>query len=331
MTVSDDGLAVMVKAAPCDTVKLRVTEGAAAYCELPACEACIEQVPAASVVAVVPDTLQIVGVVEAKLTVSPELAFALKATFSPITCAEIALNVIVWLASTVKLWVTGAAAENCELPAWEAWIEHVPPFARATDVPETVQTEVVRDEKLTANPELADALSVNDMPCGSLGIEGKVMVWLKNSPVPFSAIDCVAGFPFKALSVSRAAPVSGPPAVGEKLMLMLQLAPAASTVVAEQSAGEPEPGTCAKFVLTLRPVAVRFALPMFCKVNDCGLSLLVLPIAVVTKVRAGAWARCHSITAVLLSVKMLPRASTVTFAAPWPKNTWLPPAAISIS
>ena len=95
MTVSEDGLAVMVKAAPCDTVKLCVTEVAAAYCELPACEACIEQVPAARMVAVVPDTLQIVGVAEPKLTVSPELAFALKATVAPITCAEIALNVIV--------------------------------------------------------------------------------------------------------------------------------------------------------------------------------------------------------------------------------------------
>jgi hypothetical protein len=61
------------------TEKLTVTGVAAAYVPLPACEAVIEQVPAAMNVAVVPLTVHICGVSEVKVTGSPELAVAVSA------------------------------------------------------------------------------------------------------------------------------------------------------------------------------------------------------------------------------------------------------------
>jgi len=58
------------------TVKLCVTGGAAAQLAFPACGAVIEQVPAATLVTVLPEIVQTLGVVEAKLTGSSELAVA---------------------------------------------------------------------------------------------------------------------------------------------------------------------------------------------------------------------------------------------------------------
>ena len=43
------------------------------------------------------------------------------------------------------------------LPAWLAVIEHMPRAAIVTVLPETVQTDVVVEAKLTAKPELAVA------------------------------------------------------------------------------------------------------------------------------------------------------------------------------
>ena len=45
-------------------------------------------------------------------------------------------------------------------PAWLAVIEQEPPAAIVTVFPETVQTEVVVEAKLTGRPELAVALTV---------------------------------------------------------------------------------------------------------------------------------------------------------------------------
>jgi hypothetical protein len=53
------------------------------------------QVPAVANVAVVPETVQTAGVSEAKLTVKPELADALRLSGVPSTCVGIGLNVIV--------------------------------------------------------------------------------------------------------------------------------------------------------------------------------------------------------------------------------------------
>src|SRR6185312_6408699 len=58
------------------TAKVCVTGVAAAKVALPVCAAVIEHVPGATRVTVVPATVQTARVVEAKLTVSPELAVA---------------------------------------------------------------------------------------------------------------------------------------------------------------------------------------------------------------------------------------------------------------
>ncbi len=62
---------------------------------------------------------------------------------------------------TPKLRVTAVAAAKKLLPAWVASIEQVPCATNVTVLPETVQTVVVVDAKLTASPEVAVALTVN--------------------------------------------------------------------------------------------------------------------------------------------------------------------------
>jgi hypothetical protein len=64
----------------------------------------IVQVPLPTNEAVVPDTVQTLGVVEANVTASPELADALSVTVPPAVCAAIAGNVMVWVAAfTLKV------------------------------------------------------------------------------------------------------------------------------------------------------------------------------------------------------------------------------------
>ncbi len=216
----------------------------------------------------------------------------------------------------VKLCVTGVAAAYCALPACEALMVHAPPFTRVAVAPETVQTLEVRDVKLTGSPEEAVALSVRVVPmvCGeAIGLNA--MVWLFNWPTPLNVMVWVAGWPFSALSVSVTVPVSEPPTVGVKLTLTLQLWPGVSEKLAVQSAGVPDPGTCAKLELTVRPgaEAESEALPMFSTVNDRGLSALVLPTGVAANVKVGGGERCSSTTSLLLPCsvrKMLPAPST---------------------
>jgi hypothetical protein len=121
------------------------------------------QVPAATSVTVVPDTVQIPVVWELKVTVNPEEAVALTANgAAPRTRAESAPNVIVCEACvTWKLWSTGVAAAYVLLPACDARMVQAPPAISVTVAPDTVHTPVVREPKLTANPELALAMSVN--------------------------------------------------------------------------------------------------------------------------------------------------------------------------
>jgi hypothetical protein len=71
----------------------------------------MEHVPAMSRDAFVPDTVQTVGVVEVRLTASPELAFAERLTLDPATSVPMAAKVMVWLVLwTVKPRFTLAAA-----------------------------------------------------------------------------------------------------------------------------------------------------------------------------------------------------------------------------
>jgi hypothetical protein len=80
------GLKVMV-CVPALTVKLCVAGVAAAYWPPPGCDAVMVQVPWAINVAVVPETIQTEGVVEAKLTVRPVAV--------PPELTDVALNVSV--------------------------------------------------------------------------------------------------------------------------------------------------------------------------------------------------------------------------------------------
>ena len=55
---------------------------------------------------------------------------------------------------------------------------HVPVVASVALVPDTVHTVGVSDVKLTAKPELADALRVSEPPTTWVGIALNVMVWV---------------------------------------------------------------------------------------------------------------------------------------------------------
>ena len=69
------------------------------------------QVPEVSMVAVVPETEQSIGVVDVKLTTKPELAVAESVSGVPTVCVAIAPKVMVCEAAfTVKLRETGVAA-----------------------------------------------------------------------------------------------------------------------------------------------------------------------------------------------------------------------------
>ena len=115
----------------------------------------------------VPPAVHTDGVVVVKLTDSPELAVALtwNAPDRSLRFGSVA-KLIVWLAldDTVKLRVTGGAALNVLLPAWEAVMEQVPAAARlmvAPFVPPDVHTPGVDEANVTGNPELAMALTAN--------------------------------------------------------------------------------------------------------------------------------------------------------------------------
>ena len=78
------------------------------------------QVPAATKVAVVPLTVQMLVVCEAKDTTKPELAVADSVSGVPTVCAAGVEKEMVWLcraALTVKLCGTAVAAAYVELPA----------------------------------------------------------------------------------------------------------------------------------------------------------------------------------------------------------------------
>ncbi len=144
---------------------------------MPACEAVSIHVPAAIGVAVLPATVQMPVVEEAKLTVSPELAVALRLSGAPTVCAAMALNVIVWpCAFTTKLCATAGAAAYVAFPGCEAVIVQVPSATNVALVPDTVHTLAVDEAKLTAKAELVVALKVNGVPTVCAAIAANVIV-----------------------------------------------------------------------------------------------------------------------------------------------------------
>jgi len=163
------------------TWKLRFTAVAAAQLVLPDCVAWMVQVPTATSVTVAPDTVQKDGVVEAKLTVSPELAVApILNGVVPNGWFKSVAKVMVWLpAFTWKPWFTGVAAAQLELPVCVAWMVQVPTATSVTVAPDSVQKEGVVEAKPTASPEDAVAPTLNGaVPKGWFESVAKLMVWL---------------------------------------------------------------------------------------------------------------------------------------------------------
>jgi NADPH-dependent 7-cyano-7-deazaguanine reductase QueF-like protein len=121
------------------------------------------QVPTATKVTVDPDIVQIVEVCELKLTGKPEVAVAATANgAAPNATFESVPKLIVWGAFvTLKLSLTGVAAEYEVFPTWVAWIVQVPTATNVTVDPDIVQIVEVCELKLTGRPEVAVALTAN--------------------------------------------------------------------------------------------------------------------------------------------------------------------------
>ena len=144
----------------------------------PACEAVIEQVPPISSDAVLPDTVQTAGVVEANFTARPELAVADKTTDEPAEYVPmIAGNEMLWPVSTTKLVPTAVAAAYVAFPACNTSMEQVPVAMKEAVLPNTVHTAVVVDLKVTGRPELAVAARFSIVPFVCEAMCGKLMVW----------------------------------------------------------------------------------------------------------------------------------------------------------
>ena len=140
------------------------------------------QVPTATSVSVVPLTVQVLGVVDAKLTAKPELAVAASAGGAVPSVwlpgdVKVMVCAINGAAAIVKTRDTVAAAAKLLLPAWLASTMQVPTATSVSVVPLTVQVLGVVDARLTARPELALADSgAGAVPRVWLPGEVKVMV-----------------------------------------------------------------------------------------------------------------------------------------------------------
>ena len=151
------------------------------------------QMPPPTIVTTVPDTVHTAGVVEAKPTVSPEVAVAVsvKGAIPNVTLPTAGNEISCQIRLTAKLWVTGFAAEIVPpFPGWVAVLEQVPVATMVTVFPETVHTRGVVEAKPTGSPELAVALMVNGgVPITTLDRGAKAMLC-----PPFMTVKpCVTG------------------------------------------------------------------------------------------------------------------------------------------
>ena len=107
-------------------------------------------------------TVQIEGVVEANVTVSPDVAEPLMAYVAPPTTGLAGGadgDVMVCDAPPiVKICVTVAAAFQLLSPAWSARTLHDPAVTMLTTPPDTVHTAGVPEVKTTLSPEEAVAV-----------------------------------------------------------------------------------------------------------------------------------------------------------------------------
>ena len=117
------------------------------------------------------------GVVDAKLTVSPELAVADRGSVDAANCSAVMVGkLMAWVALTTEKLRAKAAAEYVALPACMALMVQLPTASIEAVLPETEQLAGLRVEKVTGRPELAVALRVTlDWNCW-LAITGKVTV-----------------------------------------------------------------------------------------------------------------------------------------------------------
>jgi hypothetical protein len=129
---------------------------------LPPWDAVIEQLPAETKAIVLPATVQTPVELDAKLIGRLELALAVSAGGALVNAVLAGwLKLIVLTPDvTLNVCVTGVAAVKLALPACEAVIEQVPTDTNEIALPETVQTPVELEAKLTGRLELALADSV---------------------------------------------------------------------------------------------------------------------------------------------------------------------------
>ena len=141
------------------TVTVRVTVAAAATLALPAWLAARVQLPADTSVSVVPLTVQTAGVLDVKVTAKPALDVATSAGAGvPRVWLPGELKVMVCTAgATLKVCVTGVAADVVLLPAWLAVTVQLPAVSSVSVVPLSVQTAAVDDANDTVKPVLAVA------------------------------------------------------------------------------------------------------------------------------------------------------------------------------
>src|SRR5579862_6511212 len=138
------------------------------------------QCPVATSVTVFPETVQVVGVADAKLTVRPDEAVAVRLNGGlPRFWLGSGANVMVCGAFvTCKPWVTGLAARYVPLPDCVAVMLHRPTARSVTVLPETVQIDVVVETKLTGRPDDAVAVTANGGALkGRFASGANVMVW----------------------------------------------------------------------------------------------------------------------------------------------------------
>jgi hypothetical protein len=121
-------------------------------------------VPAATSVTAPPDTVQTDVVCEVKVTGRPDDVLPVIVNGAvPNTWFERGQKMMLWPPSvTWNPWFTGVAAAQFALPACAAWRVQAPADTSESVDPDTVHTAGVVEEKLTARPDDALALSEND-------------------------------------------------------------------------------------------------------------------------------------------------------------------------
>lgn len=179
------------------------------------------------------------------------------------------------------------------LPVCIAWIVQVPAATSVTVIPDTVQTPVDCERKLTVKPELAFALSAKGaVPNARFERTPKVMVCAIWAPMPDSCAFCALVALLSALSVSVTVPVSVPLIVGAKATAIKHCPEEDSCELEVQSV--PPESVCVKYVVIARFDTVNGWLPALETVRTC--EVVVEPILVLAKTSGAACVRLSLIT-----------------------------------